>query len=91
MKLHEFFTNQSKWTQDAFAVNAVGDCVDPDSREAVAWCLLGAIDICYPDEAAGNGIASMLNEAVGRNIDSWNDELERTFDEVRGLLLQLDI
>ena len=91
MKLHEFFTNQSKWTQDAFAVRADGDCVDPDSRKAVAWCLLGAIDICYPDEAAGDRIASMLNEAVGMSIDSWNDAPKRTFDEVRGLLLQLDI
>jgi hypothetical protein len=57
-------------------------------REATCWCLSGAIDRRVPDAARG-AVYEAFNRALGCTgirdaccIQNWNDQLERTVEEV---------
>ena len=90
MKVHELLTDKSRWTQHHFAVNAAGRAVPEESRDAVCWCLSGAIRLCYgKDDDAGHWHA--VTKRLGMMPSTWNDDPMRTFSEVRALVLELDI
>lgn len=97
MKLKEFYTDKSKWTQDEF-YNGRG-----------AYCLLRALQKCYP-VALGDGVEGKekrlevedkIRKAIleknikrgrfGDSIIGWNDAPERTFEEVKALVEELDV
>lgn len=94
MKAHELLDSPEKWTQGTIARNAHDDPCSEDSDDAVSWCLSGAIWRIY----GPLGLAtSNLNDVFAAihvkvpNIPDWNDQPERTFEEVRTLLLELDL
>lgn len=96
MKMHELLASPEKWTKGAYAMDASGLHVPERHPDARRWCLLGAANYCY-------GLASVAVEMRIRDallagsgdkatgIASWNDAPDRTFDDVRKLLLDLDI
>lgn len=92
MKIHELFTDESKWTQGENAIDALGFCVPVVSTDAVCWCLFGALTCCYWEE---NDFAWALGklraELKKESITDWNDASERTFQEVRDLVVRLGI
>ena len=90
MKVKDLLTDESKWTQGAFARNSEGYSVHINSCFASCWCLLGAIELCYPSTYPG--VANAVVDAVGGcDIHRWNDDPKRTFAEVRELIERLDI
>jgi hypothetical protein len=96
MKMHELLSTEKRWTQHASARDEFGDVTSSMSRNAVSFCLLGALDRCYA-QAQFSKRAAALNALVskcgGRRADvfKWNDTHGRTFGEVRALLKELNL
>lgn len=87
MKAYELLDSSSKWTQGTFARDSDGYSVYPTHKDAVQWCVMGALDVCYPDPN------ELLNKdwELGKAINSpslaeWNDATDRTYEEVYEVL-----
>ena len=99
MKAHELLSDESKWCQKTFAVDAHGVSIHCDNPRAVAWCLDGALLRCYldaraSDRAAYRQVANAIRAGgpgtLG-GVSAWNDAPGRTYAEVYALLKRLDI
>ena len=86
------------WTQGADARDADGEPVRPWSSEAVAWSLLGALVAALEAEADENSdlageklvlaCTALATVIEVDSLESWNDDVARTFDEVLDALDQ---
>ena len=97
MKMYELLSDPSKWTQRAFGRDSYGNSVMDDSKLAICWCMMGALCKCYELEERSR-VRDKIEETLGspkddgfNSIIEWNDQEERTFEEVQSLLLELDI
>lgn len=92
-KIHELFSDRSKWTQGYFAKDAFGVNTISCSSRACSWCLQGAINKCYRDTDIKFEVREKIRNILGlhSSIAKWNDHPERTFEEVRQLCTDLDI
>lgn len=90
MKIKEFYSDESKWCQYDQYRNIDGEPVSYEDK-VYAACLLGAINICYPNEI--KEIYVKIKEKVGLEpgtpLSQWNDSV--TFGEVKKLVEELDI
>lgn len=94
MKLKEFFSTRNKWTKNAYARNQEGKPVPLSNSNAVKFCILGGIKVCYPLEQQEK-IAAKIRDYIDPNghtsIVEWQDVPKRRFKEVKKLLKDLDI
>jgi hypothetical protein len=65
MKMHELLSTEKRWTQHASARDEFGDVTSSMSRNAVSFCLLGALDRCYA-QAQFSKRAAALNALVSK-------------------------
>ena len=101
MKLRELFTDESKWNKERYAVDAYGISVDPLNTRytPVKFCLMGGINYCYRDAADRKRVCEEIKATIDPAsphttnyiIIGWNDDLNRTFADVKGLVNKLDI
>lgn len=91
MKIKELLSDESKWTQNAYARDKNNKPVLPNNVNAVKWCLLGAVDKCYRKKSAHDYILDLLITNLGPYIMSWNDPSFRVFEHVHKLVHELDI
>lgn len=102
MKVHELLSDETKWTRACGARDATGRQVEPCSSNAVCWCLVGAIEKCFPSAERWRDRRLIMERISNRlsvggapgthdvlDIMSWNDHA--TFDQVRDLVKELDI
>lgn len=90
MKLRELLTDESKWTQKAYARDKDGKPTGALSPTAVCWCLDGAIRKCCPESLEGRiEIFSKLLDKTRMGIIQFNDT--HTFAEIKTILDELDI
>ena len=91
MKMRELFSDDSKWTQGAFARNKQGVEVDVGNPDAVCFCFQGAMRKCYGKNSYK--IIDKLDNSRGMlfSITAWNDAKERTFEDIKNLVEKLDI
>lgn len=95
-KAYELLDSPEKWCQGPYAEDASGEAVDERSPDACSWCLVGAISRCYMPDGDDDlrdylRACNAIRKAVGVECGRWNDAPERTFQEVRDVLLKLDI
>lgn len=97
MKVKELLSSPERWTQGFIARDLDGDGCGPTAAEAVCWCLTGALVKCYGRTRAFE-MAGMFYPVIPANGGShaddivfWNDASERTFEDVRQLVTELDI
>jgi len=88
------------WTKNTAGINARGESVNPRSRYASAWCIVGAMDLVVGDdrersnrlrEIIAHAIGTTLNDwdfSAGDSITSWNDNTNRTQAQVVALMDQ---
>ncbi len=89
MKLSELLTDESKWTKGAFARTKSGVGLwNGSSPNAVCWCLSGALQVCDARSETKQKIREHLKIDF---IPAWNDAPERTFDDVKNLLTELNL
>ena len=91
MKVKELLDSSDKWTQGTDAEKRDGQETHPDDPEAACWCLLGAIEKCYPVEERGSIYERIIEAIKEVQISQWNDSPLRTFDDVQRLVIALDI
>lgn len=93
MKIKELLNTRKRWTQGTYAKTARGMRVPPTSLFAVKWCLLGAAQHCYPDQAerskALEAIRELLPEDCRGQVDQFNDST--TFPKVKALLKKANV
>lgn len=94
MKVRELLDSPEKWTKGGFARTPEGEHVFPNHAQAVCFCISGAIDFCYSGEKR-YAVYRQLNEKIAakqwQDIYAWNDAPERTYEEVKALVDELDI
>jgi len=90
MKIKELLNHSGRWTQGYFARAQSGSLCDAKSDEAVCWCLGGALQKCYGHLSERFEVYRKISDKIGI-IPIWNDDPTRTFDEVKSLLIELDI
>lgn len=91
MKIHELLSESGRWCRGSAARDAAGVPIGPHDPRATCWCLQGAATVCYPD-ADVPGVCERMRAASGAEILArWNDADQRTFDQVRSLVVGLDV
>jgi hypothetical protein len=89
MKVKELLTGPEKWTQGACARDRKGEsalATDAHPR----YDLMGAMIRCYGFKGYP-AVYERARVAVGRSPVAWNDAPERTFQDVKHLVNELDI
>ena len=88
-KIWEEITKET-WTQESEARDSLDQVTMPLSRDAVKWCALGWIMKNYPSEYQ---IALDLFKEANNIpiIAKWNDDPERTFEEVQAKFKEADL
>lgn len=76
--VHELLSDPRKWTRGALARTAEGTETYPRSPNAVAWCLIGALEACAPDlvsywAARSALVAEVARRAPGTGMPRFND------------------
>ena len=89
MKVRELFTDESKWSQFAFARNKYGGRVDLDDPYAYSFCIIGAIRHCYPNELASDIKTKIVRLIGDERLLRWNDTSK--FSEIKKVVEFLDI
>lgn len=88
MKIHELLTDVSKWTTGTLSRTNLGNSTHSRAENAIRWCLAGACIKCYDSPESASEIIQRICNKVG-NVGRFNDS--HTFEEVRALVLELDI
>lgn len=97
MKVYELLDKPEKWCQGHMAEDHFGKIINADSSLACRWCLVGAICRCYPIDTGMEKLKDIVNkldkvsELPLISVGIWNDQAERTYDEVVALCRELDI
>jgi hypothetical protein len=78
MKVKELLADEKAWTRWAFARDAEGNAVSPESRDACRFCLLGAIRRCYAGDhdgmwAAMDRLRQVIPAGDAHEISEFND------------------
>lgn len=94
MKVYELLNSPNKWIQKDFAHDSNENNVWPSNKDAVCWCLDGALRKCYLNESQYwdmvNIITNYLNiDYSPAAIHLWNDAA--TYEDVINLCKELDI
>lgn len=90
MKAYQLLSKPEKWTQGVPARDRNNECCDPLHKDAVSWCLIGAINKCYPSTSEWDRTIQLLQRTVG-HIATFNDSPKRTYMEIVSILKELDI
>lgn len=90
MKIKELFSYKSRWCQHSYAKNAKGDPCLPKDKDAVSWCLVGAVYECYSKNEDFDRIFRLFHSHWGMvSASTFNDE--SSFEEVKAFVEKLDI
>ena len=95
MKVYELLSDASKWTQGTFARDKDGNDADWSSPSATCWCLKGEVNNCYRDSSE-YAIHDKIRTDIGGSawsisIPEWNDDPNRTYEDVVAVCKKLDI
>ena len=95
MKVKELLSGPEKWTQSVYVRNKDGTPTQLGAAEAFSFCLRGAIYFCYCDATGRYWTEDKAHKALNlppcESLAEWNDAPERTFEDVRKLVEELDI
>ncbi len=95
MKIKTLLSDKSKWAKGWFAYDKYGFCVDAVSERAACYCLMGAVNKCYPNrtDTVMKKLLTGIQKTQPRvkSVVSWNDNSRRKFSEVKRLVTKLDI
>ena len=93
MTLLEFFSDRSRWCQQAFARDKNGRNVPSRDENACQWCLLGAINHLLDDEKSIQARMKLYSVLDKYSCDSsliiFNDT--HTYEEVMSLIEKANV
>ena len=81
MKVKELLTHPNRWIK--------GDYCNGHGR----YCLVGAIMQCYPNPNKRQTVKNKITKYLKLNssIETWNDTDNRSFKDIRNVIVKLDI
>ncbi len=99
MKIKELFSGPDRWIQKSYARDINNNITTWNATNAHSFCLIGAVCHCYTlDTNIRSEIYKKLRAelypempAEQISIAEWNDAPERTFEDVKKLVNDLDI
>ena len=105
MKAYQLLTSAQTWCQESPAQDSAGTKLQALDPRAVKWCVLGAIQKAYPPvgwnavmdnllrglSVSELGIKQMNGSDKACSIMEWNDDPQCSFEEVKELLVGIDI
>jgi hypothetical protein len=93
MKAHELLCDEAKFCRGAMARDTKGLPVSANDKDAVAWCVIGALMKCYVPLAKFTyfTVLKAVRDKVGPivNLSLWSDTA--SFDRIRSVLKELDV
>ncbi len=94
MKVKELLSNESKWTQKAVARDKDNNWCYPYAETAAKWCLVGAIQKCYPNDTIR--IKTLLLNLIHKSfeyhgLENFNDNRRRKFEDIKQLVERADV
>ena len=101
MKVKELLSTKEAWTTKAYARGLKGQALDSSHPAAVAWCLQGAFNKCYPifnseeELLAFQNLAAtlrkwfLLEKSPTESILGFNDGA--TYEQVMELVTEADV
>ncbi len=89
IKIHEQITEET-WCKGYYAYTKDNNAVHPLNENAVKWCLAGWMYKIYGDTLFDH-IKQKIQSIINGYEITWNDKPERTFEEVKELLIKADI
>lgn len=91
--LQELFSRDDSWCKGDYAKNEDNIYCHWSDSDAIQYCLVGAINKIYGHDAlyVYKKIQNYLNLEPYGIITYWNDSSERTIDDVRKLVKELNI
>ena len=103
MKIKEWFNKESRWCKGMMYADKNGKALSwyVNACEcAYSTCLLGAVHLCYGLPSEWQPIIDKISKEINakfvyyddhNSIQSWNDDPERTFADVKQLVEELDV
>lgn len=96
MKVKELLSSPERWTKGAERRDADGEPTLLEGEHVASRCLYGALYCAYratPErfEAELKIKVEFIGMGVNKTLYEWNDAPERTFEDVRQLVTELDI
>ena len=89
MKASDILTDEGKWCQGYTALDDAGWLVGSPSGAAIRWCIQGAAIRAGYTLREEKELGQRIYEKVKSDIVTWQDAPERTFAEVRELLISI--
>lgn len=94
MKPSELLDSPEKWTKGAWGRCKDGSACDCRDERATCWCIIGAIYKCFSNEARIEKLLKEMRDSLNLSehpLMWWNDNPERTYEEVIDLLKKFDL
>ena len=95
MKIKDLLTDETKWTQDTNARDDKNKAVGATDPTACKWGLVAAVLLCYRPNGRHYGIfdsiCRRLNVANSAEINTWNNNPNRTFNDISKIIEDLAI
>jgi hypothetical protein len=75
MKVSQLLSSPARWTRGAAARTSSGDGTSPHDPKACRWCLIGAVQKCYPRDAGRIAAWNAIFAAIGKviRLSQFND------------------
>jgi len=92
MKVKKFLTKR-RWTKGAVALTKRGRTCSTSCRWATKFCLIGAVRKCYHELEERRNVLSRIAAALNNTngIAGFNDHPSTTFEQVKALVVKLDV
>lgn len=87
----ELLEDPKRWIKEDWSRNKKDRPVLPLSRNAICWCLEGAIFKVYRNHKIRCEIVDKIELFINTSIPEWNDAPQRTHKQVLALCKKLDI
>jgi len=100
MKILELLTSGKCWCKNDLAKTKRGEATMPYHHDAAQWCLIGAIERCYPNDyytthhKIEEAIVECYPEAEFDNYDlvvQFNNAKSTTFRKIRRVLRKANV
>lgn len=96
MKVKDLLSTPEKWCKGDYAQDETGNPVASHDDRAARFCLLGAVNRCYAEDARLEPIrklADVIHDHTDGtcHITLFNDRPDTTYDDLRAVLEAADI
>lgn len=82
----ELLSDEKRWTKEYYARDAAGEGVNPSSKRAVCWCLVGAMRKSPIGKLHQEVGLDLIHSVVDGHIAGFNDDPNTTHADVLRVL-----